>query len=581
MPDTTSITPTSKAPWHRLAIPMILLLSATASQALRKGPLDPADTSSPRATLNSFIDGCNDIYARVRNEKEAGLKTARKSHRNNARRIFRCLDLSTEAGFLVEHTAGIAAVSLKETLDRIEIPPLDQIPGKEELEAAIVAGEPIKKWTIPHTEITIVLITEGPRAGDYLFNADTVDRAHQFYKNVQHLPYRAGSTELFYHWFLSTPGPRVAPVVNALPDSLRTKFWGDHAIWQWIGLAIGLSIAFAVMAFVYWFGRKRSQALRESDNLFLYCLSLAFPIAAMLIPLWVGSVVRDELRLSGTALAIVMISTSIIFLFGAMHVIVAAGSRIAELIISSPKIHPKGLDAQLVRIICRVLSITASTIVFLEGGKHLGIPISTLLAGAGVGGLALALAAQDSLKNFFGSMMIILDKPYRVGERVVVKGYDGFVEEIGLRSTKLRLLNGHQATIPNEECARSDIENIGRRPHIRRKSNLRLPLDTTPEQAGRAVEIVRNILADHDGMAPDRPPRIYLDEINDDSLNLLMCYWFHPPDYDEFLAHSQEVNLRIGREFAAEGLHFAPPTMVAHLGDGSEQSEADMPPPAE
>ena len=96
-------------------------------------------------------------------------------------------------------------------------------------------------------------------------------------------------------------------------------------------------------------------------------------------------------------------------------------------------------------------SIVAAVIVFLEGGKYLGIPLTTLLASAGVGGVAVALAAQDSLKNFFGTMMIILDKPYRLDERIVIKGYDGFVEEIGLRSTKLRLLNGHQATIPNED----------------------------------------------------------------------------------------------------------------------------------
>ena len=77
--------------------------------------------------------------------------------------------------------------------------------------------------------------------------------------------------------------------------------------------------------------------------------------------------------------------------------------------------------------------------------------------------------------------------------------------------------------------ARSDIENIGRRPHIRRKTDLRLPIGTTPEDTERAVEIVRAILDNHEGMVPDFPPRVFLNDFNDDSLNVCMIYWYHPP----------------------------------------------------
>ncbi len=121
-------------------------------------------------------------------------------------------------------------------------------------------------------------------------------------------------------------------------------------------------------------------------------------------------------------------------------------------------------------------------------------------------------------------MMIILDKPFRVGERIQAKGFDGVVEEIGLRSTKLRLLNGHQATIPNEDMARCDIENIGRRPHIRRVADLPIRLDTPADQAQRAVDIIRELLTDHEGHVPDYPPRVFLNEINRDSLNIRMMY---------------------------------------------------------
>jgi len=240
-------------------------------------------------------------------------------------------------------------------------------------------------------------------------------------------------------------------------------------------------------------------------------------------------------------------------------VLVGAGSRVAALIIASPRLHPKGIDAQLIRLGCRVASLVAAAVVFLEGGKYLGIPLTTLLAGAGVGGLAVALAAQDSLKNLFGSMMIILDKPYRVGERIALKGYDGVVEEIGLRSTKIRLLTGHQACIPNEEMARCDIENIGRRPYIRRVENIAVPFDTPPAKIEQAVEIVRKLLDNHEGMEPDFPPRVFFDKYNRDSANLKVIYWYHPPAYWDFLAFSERFNLQVIQRFEAAGIRFALP----------------------
>ena len=208
---------------------------------------------------------------------------------------------------------------------------------------------------------------------------------------------------------------------------------------------------------------------------------------------------------------------------------------------------------------------------FLEVGKYLGIPLSTLLASAGVGGLALALAAQDSLKNFFGSMMIFLDKPFRVGERIVVGDFDGFVEEIGLRSTKIRLLTGPQATVPNEEMARSHVENIGRRPHIRRLADLRLPLDLPSDKAREAVSIVKEILADHEGMKPGLEPKVYLTDICPDALKLRIIYWFHPPDYWKFLAFGQKVNLEIKESFERAGINFALPTTTTHVMVGEDE----------
>ena len=206
-----------------------------------------------------------------------------------------------------------------------------------------------------------------------------------------------------------------------------------------------------------------------------------------------------------------------------------------------------------------VIIIVMAVLVWLD---NLGFNVGTLLAGLGVGGIAFALAAQDTIKNLLGSIMILLDKPYRVGQRVVAKGHDGVVEEIGLRSTKLRLLSGHQATIPNEQMANTDIENVDRRPNIRRLFNIAIRYDTPLEKVDRAVKIVEGILDNHEGMDPELTPRVYFNEFNRDSLNILVLFWYHPTDYWAFMALSQRINKQIMQAFETEGIAFALPSQT-------------------
>jgi len=215
-----------------------------------------------------------------------------------------------------------------------------------------------------------------------------------------------------------------------------------------------------------------------------------------------------------------------------------------------------------VKNVSKVVIVIFAVILWLD---NIGFDVGAILAGLGVGGLAVALAAQDTLKNFLGSIMILLDRPYHVGQRIVVKGHDGIVEEIGLRSTKMRLLTGHQTTVPNEEMAKEDIENIGRRPHIRRLTNIGITYDTPPEKVEKALQIIRDILDNHEGMDPEFLPRVNFNEFDPSSLNIRVLYWYHPPDYWGFLAFNERVNLQIMQEFEKEGIKFAFPTTTTYL----------------
>ena len=206
----------------------------------------------------------------------------------------------------------------------------------------------------------------------------------------------------------------------------------------------------------------------------------------------------------------------------------------------------------------KIFVLITSLLLWLD---NLGIQVSTLLTSLGIGGLAFALASQDMLKNLLGSIVILIDRPYEIGQRIVAKNHDGIVEEIGLRSTKIRLLNGHQVTIPNDDMARIDVENIARRPHIKRTANFAIPLDTPPEKVEQAVAIIKKNVADHECMDVRFPPRVYFDEFNRDALNITMMLWYRSSDYWAFQAFNEQLNLAIMHDFAAADIQLALPAL--------------------
>ena len=161
--------------------------------------------------------------------------------------------------------------------------------------------------------------------------------------------------------------------------------------------------------------------------------------------------------------------------------------------------------------------------------------------------------------------MIMLDKPFTIGQRIIVEGHDGVIEQIGFRSTRVRTLTGHLVTVPNDKMATSSVENIGQRPSIRRLTNITITYDTPPEKVEKAVSIIREILDNHEGMDPEFPPRVYFNEFNDTSLNILMVYWYFPPDYWAYLDFSERINLEIMNQFEKEGIEFAFPTTTTFL----------------
>jgi MscS family membrane protein len=231
-----------------------------------------------------------------------------------------------------------------------------------------------------------------------------------------------------------------------------------------------------------------------------------------------------------------------------------------------------GTDSNIDNMLVPLIGKSLRVFIVIVGGMMVlqnltGLQIGPLLASLGIGGLAVALAAKDSIANFFGTLTILFDKPFQVGDRIVINNYDGSVENVGFRSTRIRLLNGNLVSIPNEKVVNSEVENVGRRPSIRWLTQIGVTYDTPPEKVREAVQILTDILKDHEGVHPDFPPRVHFDGFNDWSLNITVVVWYHPPEWWDFQAWLQKTCLEILQQFDLAGIDFAFPSQTLYLAN--------------
>jgi MscS family membrane protein len=178
--------------------------------------------------------------------------------------------------------------------------------------------------------------------------------------------------------------------------------------------------------------------------------------------------------------------------------------------------------------------------------------------------LAFALAAQDTIANLFGSLVVAIDQPFKVGETVKVGAHIGTVEEIGLRSTKIRLVDKSLVVIPNKLVSSEAITNLSRFTQRRFEQVIGLSYDTTPDQMTLIVGDIRQLIL-RETAVDSSSVMVYFRDFSASSLDLWIVYVAQGPDFQQSLALKQRVNLEVMRAVAARGLVFAYPTSVMHL----------------
>jgi MscS family membrane protein len=218
--------------------------------------------------------------------------------------------------------------------------------------------------------------------------------------------------------------------------------------------------------------------------------------------------------------------------------------------------------AQLFPLVRKVAKVSVVIAAIVLTADNLGVKITSLLAGLSIGGLALGLAAQDTVANLFGAVAIFLDKPFRIGDMVKVEGVQGNIEQIGLRSTRIRNLDGHLVAIPNKTMGNAIITNITRRPSIHTEMNIGITYDTPTERVKRATEILDEVFrAD----PKTRDLIISFNKFNDSALNIFVVHIWDGTEGKEHFASMQVLNLKIKERFDAEKIEFAFPTQTLHV----------------
>ena len=546
------------------------LLTALAALALSASAAEQTvlvRTESPRATLESFVQ--------LRDAGEVAI--ARYWEQQNSANFRRLLILTAQFAELMDLSSVPAASrdkvasdtidALLDILGRQDLPSLATVPDAEAFDED---GAPAQ-WRIPGTPIRIARVDDGPREGEFLFSARTVEVAPQFLQRIRHLPLQTSlGFDSWTNAMAQIHGPMIpAGLVFALPESLKQS-WLDTPIWKILTtVALVLLTVIVLILWDRWVNRRPlHSAIGNRLRRLLTPILTIVVVVLVLQPL-----IAFEVNVSGAFARVVEAATTVVVYLSVVWIFWATVILLFDWSTLSPRIPDESLDANLMRLSARVIGFLGGVFILAYGAHALGAPIVGLVTGLGVGGLAVALAIRPTLENLIGGLILYTDKPVRVGDFCSFGANTGFVENIGVRSTQVRSLDRTIISVPNAAFADMEIVNWARCDKMRIQTTIGVRYETEPDQLRYLLATLREMLYAHPRIDQDTV-RVRFADYGASSLDIQIRAYALTREWNEYFAIREDVFLRVNQLVAESGTSFAFPSQTLYLGrDGGLDQE--------
>ena len=529
-------------------MPIILVLLIP--RLLWASELAYVKTDSPRDTMETFMEAMNAYKTGVLQDDP------KKQLRIND--AIRCFAEQENSVITSQREKELAAIFLKEVIDRVIKVDYSLIPVTTEN----------GRWRLKNTEVVLKLQNEGDRKGEWLITESTWKRANQFYQRVKDLPYKKGTGKgaAYIQPWMEKYLPNWSK-----EETLRLKNW------QWLGLLAGLFLGLLVRLitiFLIGLYKKLSITQRfEWKKELIEKMEKPFSLlmAALVWWIWVY-----YLKLEGLSFSIVNGFIQIVFGFALTWAAFLCVGVLATFFKEKAVKTESTLDDQLIPFLDKALKLTIVLLGFLIVLQNMGVNVFSLLAGLGLGGLAFALAAKDTAANLFGSIMILVDRPFKIGDWVSVDTVEGTVEEIGFRSTRIRTFYNSLVTVPNANMANAQIDNLGVRQYRRTSFELDVTYGTKSKDLDAFIEGIRKIILENSISRKDMY-HVYFSGYGASSLKIMVYFFLITDDWGQELKEKQNIYFKIYSLAEQLGVEFAFPTQTIFLNSEEKEKRKDGP----
>ena len=553
---------------HRTLGAFLLLLASSVGWAMETAP---PDTSSPRATFESFLALTNRLaerYAAYQSDPNRETQRALVQTMDQGQYL---MNLDKVAPTARREIAADAVAKIWDLAARVELPKPDDIPDAAAFgDDGPLAHQP-PKWRLPGTGIVIRRVDEGPQTGEFLFSAQTIASLDRYIEATRDLPYlRPEPVDDLSETMLRFSGWMLPPRwVARSPDWAQQPIAGQ-VVWKWFLVFASLTLSALLVALVW-----RWACRREWDGRAVTLLRrLTTPFVLLVMMRLLQIFLDEQVQTTGVAVALPDYLAEVVTGVALVWMVLLLTAWIPNVFIGSPRISAQSLDASLIRLLSRIVAVLAIFVFGFSAAHDIGIPVFGLIAGAGVGGLAIALAARPTLENFIGALNLLADRPVRIGDLCRFderhgQGWNpvGTVEEIGLRSTKIRQFDRSLITIPNADLAERNIANLSACETFLLQQRFALLYETTDDQLRYVLAKLRELLHGHPKTihTADDPIRVRFLGFRDHELTVEMRAYIRTTIYSEFLAIQEDIMLRAMQVVKQSGTGFGLPAQTLYM----------------